>query len=183
MKTFLEIGVADFDTLIPLAEKGGWTGYCVEPMPHHVRTLQEMSRNLPVAICPCAISDRTGSIKMAVGGGEEWATGANHVIDDNHLGAKLLDLPINSYLRQDDIEVECFTLDDFIDKYGITEIDFCKIDVEGHELNVLSGYSWRVKPKFMKVEHKHLPGNELDQILSPQGYSIFVEHDDIYAVL
>ena len=142
-----------------------------------------MSSNLPVAICPCAISDRTGSIKMAVGGGEEWATGANHVIDDNHLGAKLLDLPINSYLRQEDIEVECFTLDDFIDKYGITEIDFCKIDVEGHELNVLSGYSWRVKPKFMKVEHKHLPGNELDQILSPQGYTIFVEHDDIYAVL
>ena len=183
LKTFLEIGVADFDTLIPLAAKGGWTGYCVEPMPHHVVTLEEMAKGLPVAICPYAISDRNGVIRMAVGGGEDWATGANHIIDANHRGAKLLDIPGNQHLRKDDIDVQCFTLDHFIDNNNITEIDFCKIDVEGHELNVLSGYSWRVKPKFMKVEHKHLPGNELDQILTPQGYTIFVEQDDIYCVL
>lgn len=184
MKTFLEIGVADFDTLIPLAAKGGWTGYCVEPMPHHVKTLREQSKDLPVAVCECAISDRTGSIKMAVGGGEEqWSTGVNHVIDDNHIGSKLLELPINAHLRHDDIEVKCFTLDDFLDMYHIDEIDFCKIDVEGHEPNVLRSYSWRVKPKVIKCEHKHIPGDLLNRILTPQGYTIFVEQEDIYCIL
>jgi FkbM family methyltransferase len=183
LKTFLEIGVADFETLIPLARKGGWNGYCVEPMPHHVKTLTEMSAGLPVAICECAISDRTGQIRMAVGGGEKWATGANHVIDDNHLGGRLLDRPINQKRRVAEIEVECFTLDDFIESKGITEIDFCKIDVEGHELNVLKDYSWKVKPKVMKIEHKHTPGNEIDKIILPVGYTLFVERQDVYAIL
>ena len=187
MKTFLEIGVADFDTLIPLAAKGGWTGYCVEPIPRHVKTLREHAGALPVAVCECAISDRTGTIKMVVGDGEKhgekWADGVSHVIDDNHTGPRLLDNPVNSHLRDGEIEVSCFTLDDFLDKHGIDEVDFCKIDVEGHEPNVFRNYSWRVKPKVIKCEHKHLPGNLLEQILVPQGYTIFVELEDIYCIL
>ena len=183
MKTFLEIGVADFDTLLPLAEKGGWTGWCVEPMPHHAKTLREKAKDLPVAICECAISDRTGSIRMAVGGGEQWATGASHVIDDNHRGGKLLDRPVNKSIRMGEVEVPCFTLDDFIDKHRISEIDFCKIDVEGHELNILHTYSWRVKPKVIKCEHKHIPGNLLNSFIAPHGYTIFVESEDIYCIL
>lgn len=120
---------------------------------------------------------------MAVGGGEQWATGASHVIDDNHIGWKLLDHHSNRHLRVDEIEVECFTLDSFLDKYKIDHIDFCKIDVEGHELNILTNYSWRVKPAVIKCEHKHLPGGSLANLLEPQGYTIFPESEDIYAIL
>ena len=183
LKTFLEIGVADFDTLLPLAEKGGWTGWCVEPMPHFAETLREKAKDLPVAICECAISDRTGSIQMAVGGGEQWASGASHVIDNNHIGAQLLNMPVNKHLRRGEIEVPCMTLDDFIDKHHITEIDFLKIDVEGHEPTILLNYSWRVKPKLIKAEHKHIPGDLLRRMIEPQGYSIFVETYDLYCVL
>ena len=152
-------------------------------MPHHVETLTKLSVGLPVAICECAISDRTGSIRMAVGGGETWATGASHVIDDNHLGQKLLDRPDNIHVRVAEIEVSCFTLDDFVDHHGITQIDLCKIDVGGHELNVLNDYSWQVKPKVIKIEHTRIEGNELDKILRPQGYTLFIEMQDIYAIL
>ena len=184
MKTFLEIGVADFDTLIPLAKKGGWMGYCVEPMPHHCETLRGMAADLPVAICPHAISDLDGTVEMLVGNRkEEWAVGANHVISANHMGAKVLELEQNDFLRDGTLTVDCMTLDSFIDKHQITEIDFCKIDVEGHEINVLKDYSWKVKPKFMKVEHKHLRQNFLDLILQGQGYTLFIEEEDIYAVL
>jgi len=183
MKTFLEIGTADFDTLIPLAEKGGWNGYCVEPIPHHCETLREMSKNLPVAIVEAAISDYDGNINMLVGGGLDWAEGISHVSNSNHRGARLLDLPDNASLRKGEISVKCMTLDTLIDLYGIDEIDFCKIDVEGHELNVLENYSWKVKPKFMKIEHSHCPGNSLDKLLTPLGYTIFVERTDIYCVL
>jgi FkbM family methyltransferase len=183
MKTFLEIGVADFDTLLPLAEKGGWSGWCVEPMPHHVKTLREQAKGLPVAICECAISDRTGSIRMAVGGGEKWAEGASHVIDDNHLGRRLLDWDVNQHFRYGEATVQCLTLDDFIDYYHIDRLDFCKIDVEGHEMNILGNYSWRVKPKLIKCEHKHIDDGLLDQILTSVGYTTFLEKDDLYAIL
>ena len=184
MKTFLEIGTADFDTLIPLAEKGGWMGYCVEPMPHHCVTLREMAAGLPVEICPYAISDLDGTVEMLVGNGKEaWSAGANHVISPNHMGARVLQLQENDFLRKGKLTVDCLTLDSFIDKYQITEIDFCKIDAEGHELNILKGYTWKVKPKFMKIEHKHLSGNYLDIILKSQGYTMYVEYEDLYAVL
>ena len=58
-----------------------------------------------------------------------------------------------------------------------------KIDVEGHELEVLTSYSWIVKPKVMKVEHKHISGGTLDKMLRRQGYSLFTEQDDVYAIL
>ncbi len=143
-----------------------------------------MTAGLPVAVCPFAISDRTGTIEMVLSNEkEDWAVGAHHVVSSSHQGAKLLDLPDNDFLRGEEITVNCMTLDDFIDSRHITEIDFCKIDVEGHELNIISGYSWRVKPKFLKIEHKHQSGGQLDPILLSQGYSLFVEQDDIYAVL
>lgn len=183
LKKFLEIGVADFDTLLPLAEKGGWMGWCIEPMPHHVEKLRTKAIDLPVVISECAISDHNGSTRMVIGGNEDWATGASHVIDDNHEGFKVLDMPVNKHLRVGEIDVKCFTLDTYLERHHITDIDFCKIDVEGHELNILGNYSWKVKPKIIKCEHKHLPGGALSKILTPIGYTIFVEQEDIYAVL
>ena len=183
MKTFLEIGTADFDTLLPLAEKGGWTGWCVEPMPHHVETLRKKAKGLPVGIVEIAISNYDGHLEMAIGGNADWACGASHVISPHHGGVRLLDMKANSHLRIGEIRVQCMKLDTLLDAYNINEIDFCKIDVEGHELQVLENYSWRVKPKVMKIEHKHLPGGALAKILKPQGYSIFPEIDDVYAIL
>ena len=95
MKTFIEIGCADFDTLIPLAKKGGWCGWCVEPVPEHAQTLREASRLLPVAVVEAAVSSFDGQLRMAVGGGQDWARGASHVIDDHHSGSKMLEHPTN----------------------------------------------------------------------------------------
>ena len=185
MKTFLEIGVADFDTLIPLAKKGGWCGFCVEPVPHHVETLREMTRNLPVGIIPLAVSDHDGTTNMHIGGIEDWAMGASHIADPNHEGARLLELPgkVRLGLRTDTIEVECTTLDSLLDSYKIDHLDYLKLDVEGHELNILRDYSWRIKPGLIKCEHKHLSGNDLDRIFEEQGYTLHVEIDDVYAIL
>ena len=185
MKTFIEIGCADFDTLIPMAAKGGWTGLCVEPIPHHADTLRKRTTDLPVGVVESAVSSFDGHLRMAVGGGEDWARGASHVIGPGHSGAKLLELEENLRLglKVDEIEVDCMKLDTLLDEFGIDAIDFMKVDVEGHELEVLNNYSWRVKPKTLKIEHKHLSGDTLDKMLTRHGYTIFVETDDIYAIL
>ena len=185
MKVFLEIGCADFDTLLPLAEKGGWCGHCVEPVPKHAATLRERAASLPVAIHELAISDRNSNIRMVVGGAGDdgWALGASHVIEHDHLGNRMLDHPANKHLRQEEIEVQAMRLDCFLDDNGIDRIDFMKIDVEGHELNILENYNWSVKPAVIKIEHKHLPGNRLDEVLKNAGYTLFIETDDIYAIL
>lgn len=184
MKTFLEIGTADFDTLLPLARKGGWVGWCVEPVPRHAKTLRQEACSLPVGIIEAAITDRTGNIRMAVGGGsEQWTQGVSHIIDKNHTGTRLLDFTANQGIRQQDITVRCFTLDDLLNMLSIDSLDFCKIDVEGHEETILKAYSWRVKPKVLKIEHKHVTTSNIMSILQAQGYTIFTETDDLYAIL
>ena len=189
MKTFLEIGCADFDTLIPLAKKGGWCGYCVEPIPRHADYLRDKTKALPVGVRQLAISDHDGSATMKVGttptGQEDrWADGASHICDASHEGARLLELPgnVNLGLVAGNLKVPCLTLDTFLDSENIDHLDLMKVDVEGHEMNILRSYSWRVKPSIIKIEHKHLSGDTLDRLLIGQGYTLFVERDDIYAI-
>ena len=189
MKTFVEIGCADFDTLIPLAKKGGWVGYCVEPIPKHADYLRDKTKDLPVSVCQLAISDHDGTATMKVGQSgdseDRWAEGASHICDSNHEGARLLELPgnVNLGLVAGNITVATERLDTFLNERGIDHIDYMKIDVEGHELNILRSYDWSVKPQLLRVEHKHLSGDEMDRILKRQGYTLHVEQDDIYAIL
>lgn len=61
MKTFLEIGCADFDTLLPLAARG-WRGFFVEPIERHCESLRRQARKVGVPddqieIAQLAISD------------------------------------------------------------------------------------------------------------------------------
>ena len=189
MKTFLEIGTASFDTLIPLAEKGGWKGVCVEPLPLHIVKLKNMCRGLPVSLVEAAITSFNGEITMAVGypksGKEEdkWCVGAAHVLHDNHHGDKMLLREINKDKYLGETTVKAMTLDTLIHQEGLEEIDYCKIDVEGHEQTILESYSWRVKPKFMKVEHFHSDRDLLKRLLESQGYTVLTERWDYYAFL
>lgn len=183
MKKFLEIGCADFDTLIPMAKKGGWMGWCVEPVPYFTRSLKEQAAGLPVAICRHAISDFNGDLQMVTGQGVQWATGCSHAVGKNHVGRRLLEEEKHKHRQKETITVPCMTLDDFLLRHQITHLDFCKIDVEGHEETIFRNYSWQVKPSFMKVEHWHSDLKVLSEILTQQGYTIWKDNVDIYAVL
>ena len=180
MKNFLEIGTADFETLIPLAEKGGWIGWCVEPMPHFCETLRSLTGHLPVAIEELAISDYNGWLQMAVANvkGGTLVRGASHVVSDHHYGVRPLD---NS--DAEIIDVQCLTLDTFLEYKGIKHLDYLKLDTEGHELNILEDYSWRVKPSFIKAETTQQIGNGLKSVLVGAGYTVTQEKHDLYAIL
>jgi len=178
-KFFVEIGAANFDTLLNLA-KQGWSGIVVEPVPYLSKELSTMFEGLDVHVYDGAISDFYGTVTMAVGENEGWLTGASHIIDDHSIGFKLSSHEKNKYRFQEKIQVKCITLDDLLK--DIDHIDFMKVDVEGHELNIFRNYSFRVKPNFIKVEHKHVDDIELKSILEDKGYIVWTEPDDIYAV-
>lgn len=179
-KFFLEIGASNFDTLLPLA-KAGWHGVVVEPVPYLADQLDEMFAEYPVEIQRVAISDHIGKIEMAVGRDDgDWTVGASHVVSENHLGARLSDYPDNHGNFDETIEVDCITLDRLL--YNFDHIDFMKVDAEGHELNIFMNYSFKVKPKFIKVEHKHIDDVLLRQKLMTNGYLVWTEKDDIYGV-
>lgn len=177
---FVEIGAANFDHLGQLA-RNGWSGIIVEPVPEYADFLRSNLLGFPVQIVEAAISDLNGELEMAVSEGEGWVRGISHVVSPNHAGTRLSDFPDNTHLFPDRITVKAMTLDTLLRETN-GAIDFMKIDAEGHELNILRHYSWRLKPKTIKVEHKHVDDAELQAILVAQGYIVWREVDDLYAV-
>lgn len=179
-KFFVEIGAANFDTLLPLAQQG-WHGYVIEPIPHLYDQLVDMFEPYPVEIFNCAISDFNGKATMAVANdNSSWLTGCSHIVDDHHMGFKLSTHPdrANDFDRK--ITVDCVTLDALLK--DVNHIDFMKVDTEGHEMNIFRAYSFRVKPSFIKVEHKHINDLVMAARLEANGYLVWTENDDIYGI-
>jgi FkbM family methyltransferase len=179
-KTFVEIGSADFDTCLPLA-KAGWRGICVEPVPYLFKSVSDIYRNYEVTVMNYAISDASGELTMAVGRNNGWLKGCSHIISENHLGYKLSTHPDHINNFNEKINVNCMTLDDLL--HDFNEIDFLKIDAEGHETNIFMNYSFRVKPKVIKVEHKHIDDIALCKKLTENGYLVWTEKHDIYGII
>jgi FkbM family methyltransferase len=188
VKTFIEIGTSDFDTNLEFIETGGWKGIMVEPSPPFNKIMQEKINNCKfyknIILEGCAISDFDGHVEFAVAKDiEGWQRGISTVISDNHQGHCLYSHPenkTNNYERI--IKVRCITLDSLIEKYNVTSVDYLKVDTEGHELNIFNNYSWSVKPTFIKSEIKHIDEQKLRDILNTQGYRVYLEKEDLYAI-
>jgi FkbM family methyltransferase len=192
MKIFVEIGTCDFDTNLPLIESGDWRGLMCEPVPKYYSSLVEQANQIPyrynLNIDNIAVSNYNGHIEMIESDDEteEWVRGVSHVVSENHTGRKLSEIPQNRIANifdySENLKVRCMTLDSLLHKHRIDYVDFLKIDVEGHELEILKQYSWRIKPTFIKIEHSHIDAQELIDIFERQGYIVYMETHDLYAV-
>lgn len=78
--------------------------------------------------------------------------------------------------------VKTIRLDDYLNMNHITELEFLKVDVEGHELSVLLGLGEFLNPKKVKtIVFEHIQSareysvqsRELFDLLSQKGYNLF----------
>ena len=188
MKTFIEIGSCDFDTNIPLIETGNWKGIMIEPSPHYFESLSKIVETIKhkenLTLDNHVISDYEGDIKFltSVTNKALWVRGLSSVSEDNHKGERLFDLKDNKQFIDKELKLKCTTLDKIIDKYEIDKIDYLKMDVEGHELNIIDSYSWSIMPDIIKLEHTHIDDISVRRMLEQKGYIVYTEHRDIYAI-
>jgi FkbM family methyltransferase len=191
MKTFIEIGTCDFDTNIPLIESGEWAGIMCEPAPTYFKNLEDICKDIKnkenLILENLAISDYNGRLDFAVARNDHsiensWQRGISSVVSDHHIGERLFDYDVNKNLIAETIEVPCLTLDDLIHKHRVTSIDYLKIDAEGHEMNIINAYSWGIKPTIIKLEHIHIDDIYMANLLQEQGYIVYTEQRDIYAI-
>lgn len=101
----------------------------VEPIPACLNFLQSRFKNFPnVVIVPMCISNFKGSVTFFLSD----QSSCYSTVDEDWKFGRFKDL---TWSRS--IIVPTTTLDELIECYGMP--DFCKIDVEGYELNVLKG--------------------------------------------
>jgi len=111
-----------------LFEDKGWDGICIEPLPE---VFKELEKNRNCILENCAISNEEGIVdfvqicgygEMLSGFGREEV--AEHTIKKHGGNYEIIKVPV-------------FRLETILIKYNINHIDFCSIDVEGNELNVV----------------------------------------------
>jgi len=172
-KVFVEIGVCDFDTLEPLL-KNGWEGYFVEPIKKYADKITHNMSN-------CAISSYNGTMEMYLSKDtNQWSKGISHAVVQQ--GEKLLENAGNQKYYDRKITIPCMTLQSYLKENNITQIDYLKVDTEGHEMDIFEAYNWSVKPTFMKIEHYHIDDIKLSKMFQEQGYITYTERGDMYCV-
>jgi FkbM family methyltransferase len=118
------VGVYTFSA----AQQVGQAGrvIAVEPFSGCVQCLQETRRINQmdwVTICAGAASDRSGTARLSLNSASEL----NELVTDGSVPSGEVE------------EVACFTLDSVIEQEKLTQVDWLKMDAEGHELQVLMG--------------------------------------------
>jgi len=186
MKTFIEIGACDFNNLDIYLDKG--RVIFVEPIPEYRESLKRKIGNHSNAVFEdSAISSYDGFLDMTYilpdTAADWWVKGISHAsFSSSNL--------INRNIQQGfnigtpaSITVPCLTLNSFLSKHQVEEIELLQIDVEGHEMEILGIYDWKIKPKQLKIEHKFNDVNIMTKLLTEKGYAVYPDEEDIYAIL
>jgi FkbM family methyltransferase len=148
---FVDVGAYDpiEDSVTQHFYLKGWRGINIEPNPErYKRFVTSRSRDLNVN---AAISDTKGKIKLRVYKNMEGLATVDSDQKKNyeHNG--------DFNVEYEDIEVDTKPLKELFEDNNVTNIDFLKIDVEGHEYQVLTSNDWKkFRPVVICIEAKHI---------------------------
>lgn len=127
---FLDIGSfhpETFSNVRGLYEYNNWTGICIEPSPKCYPAIRDFYKGTDVETYECAIGKGTGVIEFYEANGDALSsTDLDHVKKwEKGYGSKF-----------DKITVQCFTLEDFLERTSYKQFNFVSIDVENDRLGI-----------------------------------------------
>ncbi len=143
---FVDIGANDGVTIsntLYFERELGWEGIAIEPIPSIFEKLSENRVCHKVNGC---ITPEPGKAKFLelVGGPNMLSTLAIH---NSGLTARRLRTNARRHNATiEEIEVECFRLEDLTERFGIKGIDFLSVDTEGGELDILKSIDFEKTP-------------------------------------
>lgn len=172
MKTFVEIGACNFGTLNDLTLKGNWQGVIVEPVSKY---LDELPRRETVKYVNAAIDITNGQRELFM-----CSEGLCSRDRDFSGMSSFHKWPAHS----ESIMVKTMTYTELLDMCNFDQVDFLKIDTEGHDLTILQtvDFSTPRRPKLIKVEHKHCNLDKILDLLSKNDYLCDVTEQDVWAI-
>lgn len=134
---FIDIGANDgisYSNTYFFERELKWKGICVEPIPTVFEKLEQYRSSININGC---IADFDGEgIFYEVTGYAEMLSGLKSKYDSRHL--KRIEDELKNYGGTlSETTVNCFDLNKILEKYNVENIDYCSIDIEGGELDVL----------------------------------------------
>ena len=168
----INIGAMDgvmFDSMSGYAQMYNFDGLYVEPMkPHFERLVKHKGDNPNNKFENSAISDFNGTITMKTIPIEIVDEGLVHpafygmsVIDPskNGMGSEADREVVEKYSVE--VEVNCITWDDLIEKYEIDHFDVLSVDTEGHDFTIFKQLDLeKFRPKLIRLEWCNMTDEE-----------------------
>jgi FkbM family methyltransferase len=180
--TFLDIGAHDgvsISNTFFLEKERKWKGICVEAQPSEFQKLKS-NRN-----CTCvnvAVSDYNGETDFIYV--EGYANMLSGISDDYNLShMQRIRNEVSTYGGAiNTIKVPVRTLQSILDEHNTHEIDFCSIDTEGSEFNIIKSIDFdKTEIKVFIIENNYGEKN-IEEFLVEKGYYLYkkIEWDDVF---
>ena len=180
--TFLDIGAHDgvsISNTFFLEKERKWKGICVKAQPSEFQKLKS-NRN-----CTCvnvAVSDYNGETDFIYV--EGYANMLSGISDDYNLShMQRIRNEVSTYGGAiNTIKVPVRTLQSILDEHNTHEIDFCSIDTEGSEFNIIKSIDFdKTEIKVFIIENNYGEKN-IEEFLVEKGYYLYkkIEWDDVF---
>jgi FkbM family methyltransferase len=159
-----------------------WTGICIEPGIEEFKSLTEFRNSININAC---ISDYDGESEFTyIEGYSNMLSGLSESY--NYLHKNRIDNEVKNHGGQiNKIKMPVYKLQTILDKYSIYEIDYCSIDTEGTEFNIIKSIDFKkTNIKVFSIENNY-NDNSIKDYLEPLGYSLYtkLQWDDIFIKL
>jgi len=171
--TFLEIGAddgIDKSNTMFFEETMGWSGICIEPSPERFKLLK---RNRECICERVAISDRVGETQFLDIRG--WGKGLSGIVENypkEHLHRIDMEMKHPKNNGSEMLTVQADLLNNVLSRNDVFEIDFCTIDTEGSEFEILDSLDFeKYKIRIILVENNYNE-NKVRYLLADRGYSL-----------
>ena len=167
--TFVDIGAHDGISLSNsyFFEKcRNWKGLCIEPIP---MSYENLIKNRSCYAENCCVSDKTDVVTFRIVEGIEVLSGILEFFDDEHLNRIEREI-LEQGKTYRDVPIQCEKLEDLLAKYAIQTIDYCSIDTEGAEYQIISTIDFdKVHITSFSVENNN-GDNQIRNYLKQKGY-------------
>lgn len=179
---FLEIGAYDGVALSNtyfFEKELGWKGICVEPQQKQYDLLVKNRKCICVNGC---IADFTGKgLFLEIDGYATMLSGLVNKYDTKHMERINHEISTMGGSKKE-VEVDCYMLSDLLNQNLIKKVDFCSIDVEGAELDILKTIDFK-NFDFDTLSIENNTGtSEIRNFMKQKGYEVVkvLGCDEIY---
>lgn len=170
---FLDIGANDgvtYSNTYFLEKNRNWNGICIEPLP---KTFQKLKAYRNCILENCAVGAKSKKdIFFEITGYSEMLSGLKRNYKEKHLNR--IKNEIEKYGgSKEEIEINTININTLLSKHNIQFIDYCNIDTEGSEFEILRTINFKkIKIDVITVEANYkIEGLKIKTLLWLNNYA------------
>ena len=178
---YIEIGTSDFETLVDQYNDKN-VSLSIDPLQIYLDRLPDKKNNTKVNV---AVSDKNSKTKVYYIEPEKIV---EHNLPFGFRGCNSIEKKhptVETWLNERNLnhivcekDIECISFQELVNRYNIIDVDYLKIDTEGHDFNIIrSMLETHIRPKKISFEANALYSEEditsIVNLLQKNGYNVY----------